>query len=155
MKNLGLIISTAVFLLGAVGIFAVVSTMSQSVKELAEEKVKGQVDVILASANVNNNSALAVPILYYDQKMDDCVDLYSAGTRAAARWRQFEWTKCGYQNSRIEKELVEGELSSEFLPVSINGELVTNRGLGGDSFKRWFNQVDNHSQSSAGTITIT
>ena len=78
VRNLGFIISLLVIVASVVGMIAGVAQMSQSVEELAVEMTKGQADIILASANVENEASVTVPILYYDQKMDDCVDLYSS-----------------------------------------------------------------------------
>lgn len=154
-RKIGLIISILILGLSVAGMTLGVAQMSRSVEELAVETTKGRADVILASANVNDKTAVTVPIIYYDQKMDACVNMYSAATRAAASWRQFEWSECGYQNFALEKELVEGELSDEYLPVASGGEAVVNRGVSGEGFERWFTQVEGLSKSYAGTISLT
>ncbi len=152
VRNLGFIISLLVIGASVVGMIAGVAQMSQSVEELAVEMTKSQADVILASANVENEASVTVPILYYDQKMDDCVDLYSSVAHVADG-RQFEWSECGYQNFVLEEEIVGGELSSEFLPVAVGGEVMTNRGIKYD-FSRWFSQVDGKSKSYGSTINL-
>ena len=95
-RILGIIVSVIILGVSVAGMVVGVARMSRSVEELAEETTKGQADAILASANIKDDASVTVPILYYDQKMDTCVDMYSAGTRAMASWRQFEWSKCGY-----------------------------------------------------------
>lgn len=152
-RNIGFIISLVILGVSVGGMIAGVITMSQSVTELAAESVKGQADAILASANVNDKTSVSVPILYYDQKMDTCVNMYSASTRAAASWRQFEWSECGYQNYAMEKNLVDGGLSSEYLPVVTGGEAVVNRGLS-DGFSRWFSQEAGQSKSYGSTLGL-
>ena len=152
-RILDIIVSVIILGVSVAGMIVGVVQMSRSVEELAEETVKGQADAILASANIKDDASVTVPILYYDQKMDVCTDLYSAATRAAASWRQFEWSKCGYQNFALEKELVEGILSDEYLPVASGGEAVVNRGIR-DGFSRWFAPVDGKSKSYGGTITL-
>ena len=151
-RNLGFIISLLVIVASVVGMIAGVAQMSQSVEELAVEMTKGQADIILASANVENEASVTVPILYYDQKMDDCVDLYSSVAHVADE-RQFEWSECGYQNFGLEEGIVTGELSSEYLPVAAGGEAITNRGIK-NAFSRWFSQVDGKSKSYGSTISL-
>ena len=152
-RNIGFVISLLILAVSIGGMIAGVVVMSRSVEEFAVESVKGQADAILASANVNDKTNVSVPILYYDQKMDTCVNMYSAATRAAASWRQFEWSECGYNNYALEKELVEGELSSEYLPVAVGGEAVVNRGIA-DGFSRWFSQVAGESKSYGSTLGL-
>ena len=153
VKNIGFIISILIIGVSIAGMVVGVARMSQTVEELAVEMTKGQADVILASANVKNEASVTVPILYYDQKMDECVDLYSTVSRAAASWRQFEWSECGYQNFALEKEIVDGELNSDYLPTAIGGEAVVNRGIV-DGFSRWFSQVDGKSRSYGSTLNL-
>lgn len=153
-RNIGFVISIVILFVSMTGMIVGVVKMSQSVEELAVESVKGKAEAILASANVNDKMNVTVPILYYDQKMDTCVNMYSAATRAAASWRQFEWSECGYQNFALEKNIVDGELNSEYLPVATGGEAVVNRGIV-DGFSRWFSQVDGKSKSYGSTLGLT
>lgn len=111
-------------------------------------------DAILASAGVPDESAVSVPILYYDQKMDECVNLYDKNSKEALSKRQFEWAKCGYHNKSLETGLVDFYLDDAYLPVAKGGELLANRGVKGDNFKRWFSQVEGLSMSYAGTIDL-
>lgn len=128
--------------------------LSRTVDELGVEVAKNKADVILASANVNNDTLVTVPILYYDQKMDACADLYDMDANSIINARQFEWQSCGYYDLGIETGLVEPELDAMYLPVALGGELVPNRGMAGESFKRWFNVVDGVSSSYASTIGL-
>lgn len=153
VRNIGFIISILVIGVSIAGMVVGVARMSQSVEELAVEMTKGQADVILASANVKNEASVTVPILYYDQKMDECVDLYSTTSRGLATWRQFEWSECGYQNFINEKDIVDGELDSNYLPSAVGGEALVNRGIV-DGFSRWFSQVDGKSKSYGSTLNL-
>ena len=111
-------------------------------------------NAILASAEVKNDTVVSVPILYYDQVMDECVNLYDGDT-TAIRARQFEWDTCGYHESKLETGLVGAELDAEFLPVGVGGELLSNSGLSGDSFSRWFKSVEGKSKSHASVLSLT
>ena len=137
-----------------VTLLATVFVVSKNVDELSVEVEKNKADVILASANVADQTSVKVPILYYDQRMDECVNLYDMSMQAAVNARQFEWQSCGYYNEEIETGLVEPKLDSMFLPVAVGGEKVPNRGMKNDGFSRWFNAVDGLSYSYAGTIGL-
>jgi len=129
--------------------------LSNTVKDLSVEISRGKADAILASAEIGNAAVVRVPILYYDQVMDECVDLYDARKAQAAGARQFEWASCGYYNSMIETGLTEATLNKEFLPVAVEGagKLLSNRGID-DGFLRWFSTVEGKSKNYAGTIGL-
>ena len=100
---------------------------------------------------------MKVPVLYYSQVADECVNLYdsSAVARAALKNRQFEWTDCGGYYDAVETGLVEWELNDEYLPVAVGGELTTNRGVAGENFRRWFKNVEGVSAAQSGEITLS
>ena len=100
-------------------------------------------------------SAAKVPVLYYIQKADECVNLYDKASRAALKKRQFEWTSCGYYHDKIETGLVEGELSESYLPVAIGGLETSNRGVKGENFARWFKNVEGVSESMSGWFNLS
>ncbi len=100
-------------------------------------------------------SAAKVPVLYYKQKADVCVNLYDRDSRAALKKRQFEWTSCGYYHDEIETGLVEGELDESYLPVAIGGERTSNRGVKGENFTRWFKAVDGLSENAGGEFSLS
>ena len=126
-------------------------SLSGSVKELSVEITKSTANAILASARVTDETVVKVPVLYYDQVMDECTNLYDSNS--SAKIRQFEWASCEYYNSAIETGLTEPVLNDQFLPVAIGGELLPNRGLA-SGFSRWFSAEDGKSKSYAGTIAL-
>ena len=97
---------------------------------------------------------MKVPVLYYLQAADECVNLYDKAARAALKNRQFEWTSCGERHDAIETGLVEWELDSEYLPVAVGGDLTANRGVKGENFRRWFKSVEGISESFGGEIEL-
>ena len=137
--------------LGVFGVGAVVAVLglSNTVEEIADKAVSKTPDAILASAGVSEEKSVSVPVLYYDQKADECVNLYDAGLRKAVYARQFEWTSCGYYNKELEQGLVGFELSEEYLPIATGlGKTTSNRGV---DTEQWFKVVDGKSASYAGT----
>lgn len=145
---LTLIISVAAMAMTLVGI-------SNSVGELDNEIAKNSVDAILAKAEINNSTAIRVPVVYYDQEADKCVDLYNISLQDKLNARQFEWKECGYYNYGLETGIVESELNDKFLPVANGGRLLTNRGVKGDNFERWFGDVDGLSKGYNGFLNLS
>ena len=148
------VVSVATVLLMVFATMAVMQSLGESVAEFREELAKNKADVILAKANLDNDASVSVPILYYDQVADECVDMYDINMQSAVYDRQFEWRECGYYRSEIETGLVEVELDADYLPVAIGGSGTPNRAMGGDNFGRWFNAVEGQSQNYAGTLTL-
>lgn len=128
--------------------------LDNSISELEVELAKTQADAILARVDIQNDTAVAVPILYYDQVMDECTNMYNLQGQVAMRSRQFEWKSCGYYRSEIETGLVETELGADYLPVAVGGNGTPNRGMRGDNFKRWFNVVEGQSKNYASTLRL-
>ena len=128
--------------------------LSTSVRKFSVEIAQRRADVVLASAELDSDTVLSVPILFYDQKMDDCVNLYDMEARAALEARQFEWEKCGYYASERETGMVESELNSQYLPVAVGGRLLPNRGVNQENFIRWFNTVEGVSSNYAGSLSF-
>jgi len=142
-------IALGVFGLGAmVAIFG----MSNTISEIREVSVAKTPDAILASAGVSEEKLVSLPVLYYDQKADECVNLYDANLSDALYVRQFEWESCGYYNQEIEQGLAEFELDDKYMPVATGeGRLTSNRGV---DFDRWFEATDNKSANYAGTLEM-
>ena len=128
--------------------------LSTSVRKFSVEIAQRRADVVLASAELDSDTVLSVPILFYDQKMDDCVNLYDMEAKAALEARQFEWEKCGYYASERETGMVESELNSQYLPVAVGGRLLSNRGINQENFTRWFNAVEGVSDNYAGSLNF-
>ena len=154
-QKTGLIISLSILGLAVLAMIGLVGGVNGAVDDLEVALNENTANAILASAEVKNDTVVSVPILYFDQVMDECVNIYDAGSTAAVRARQFEWGSCGYNESKLETGLVGAELDAEFLPVGIGGELLSNSGMSGDSFERWFNQVEGKSNSYASVLNLT
>lgn len=136
-------VSLAVLAVIVAGVGFTLFSLRGTVSELAVEINRSAADAILAHAEIENESVVTVPILYYDQVADECADLYDLSFRAESR--QFEWASCGYYNAAIEEGLAEMRLDEAYLPVASGaGELVPNRGV---DFRRWFTAVPEVSKS--------
>ena len=151
-KNILIIALVSVLTAGAV-IWTMVG-LSNTVGELSQEMHKNQVDAILASANVDDETMVSVPILYYTQVSDECGNFYDVDAHEMASARQFEWSKCGYTHREVETELVEPVLDADYLPVGVGGNALSNRGLNGEGFKRFFHTVEGKSQARAAEINL-
>lgn len=138
----------AVIMLGA-GMVAAMVGLTNTVHDIAETAISKTPDAILASAGVNEVELVRLPVMYYDQRADECVNIYDLSRKDALEMRQFEWSSCGYHNGQIEQGLVEYELSDEYLPVAVKGKLIPNRGI---DMARWYSTVDEKSISYAGTL---
>ena len=154
-KQTGLIISLSVLFVAVATMGGLVGGVKGAVDDLEVALTENTANAILASAEVKNETVVSVPILYYDQVMDECVNLYELDSMAAVRERQFEWESCGYYDSKLETGLVDAKLNSDYLPVGIAGKLLPNNGLGENGFSRWFNQVDGKSKSYAAILNLT
>lgn len=138
-----LVMIGALAAIGIVVLFGVVGVnLSRTIGDFAVESEKSEAETILANANFENESIVSVPVIFYDQKMDECVNEYDENSRGALKKRQFEWASCGYYYNEIENGLVDSELDEQYLPVAVGGNLVSNRGVEGANFVRWFSRVD-------------
>ncbi len=132
-------------------VFAIVA-LSSNVADIGEALVSETPEAILASAEVNDGKNIALPVAYFDQKADKCVNLYDIETEKALFSRQFEWSSCGYDHKEIERGLVDSRLGEDNLPVGMGGELISNRGIA--DMTRWFKAVDGKSKAYAGTLDM-
>ena len=146
---------------GGVAIFAFVVAMlliifgfSRTVGEIEEGVFEKTPEAILASAGVEEGKEVSLSVAYYDQRQDECVNMYDVNLRAELQARQFEWSGCEYYNKEIEQGLVEFELGEDYLPVAVGGRLTPNRGVSGDNFTRWFKAVDGKSINYAGLLKM-
>ena len=129
--------------------------LSNTVGEVKEAAIARTPDAILASAGLDDGKIVSLPVTYYDQKADECVNVYDAGAKGALAAQQFEWTKCEYYNKDIEQGLVDYYLNEEYLPDALEGgELIANKGIRGDNFEKWFNEVEGQSASYAGVLQL-
>lgn len=135
-----------------IGMMLAVFGLSTTVGEITDKAISKTPDAILASAGVSDEKLVSVPVIYYDQKMDKCVNLVDESSRKELKARQFEWTSCGYYRQEIEQGLVDFELSEDYLPVATGvGELMSNKGIDID---RWFRNVDGKSMSYTGALEM-
>lgn len=121
--------------------------LAGSVSNVNTEISKTKADVMLANADINDETTVAVPILYYDQAQDECVNIYDEGVNSALRARQFEWSKCAYYNKGLEQGIVGPELDENYLPVAVGGKILPNRGVTNEAFARWFSTVEGKSKN--------
>ena len=154
-QKIGQIISISILALTVVAMGGILGGFIGTAQEISATKEDNKVDVILASANINNSTNVSVPILYYDQEKDACLDIYNISMNESVSNRQFEWSDCGYYNSEVEAGMVSSKLDDQYLPVATGGSLLENRGVNGENFKRWFNQVEGKSKSYAGTMNLS
>ena len=70
-----LVMIGALAAIGIVVLFGVVGVnLSRTIGDFAVESEKSEAETILANANVENESIVSVPVIFYDQKMDECVN---------------------------------------------------------------------------------
>jgi anionic cell wall polymer biosynthesis LytR-Cps2A-Psr (LCP) family protein len=91
-QKIGQIISISILALTVVAMGGIMGSFIGTAQEISATKEDNKVDVILASANINNSTNVSVPILYYDQEKDACLDIYNISMNEAVSNRQFEWS---------------------------------------------------------------
>lgn len=143
------VVALVVFLV-ATGL--VITGFSVTVSDIDKVAISRTPEAILASAGVSEEKGLLLPVAYFDQRADECVDLYDPSLGDALEKRQFEWTECGYYNKEIETGLVRYELSNNYYPIAEGGTLMPNRGI--TDFKRWHDEVDGKSASFTGNLRL-
>ena len=126
----------------AIGVFAVamlvgIVALGNSVSNIREAEVAHSPAKLLADAGAKEDKLIALPVTYYDQISDVCVDLYDANKAAEVAERQRGWTECGYTKKQLEQGLAKNELGENGLPVAAKGSLLTNRGV---NFGGWFEE---------------
>lgn len=156
-KRIGGYRKTWIFGVMSVGTFAVVLGLlfwglASTIGNMEHEAVSKAPEAILASAGVSEEREVLLPVSYFDQRSDECVNMYDASRNAALFHRQFGWSSCEYYNKEIERGLVGYELNEEYLPVFTSGKLTSNRGL--SDTKRWFSAVDGKSASYIGALKM-
>lgn len=126
--------------------------LASTIHEVKNEAISREPEAILASAGVSEDREVLLPISYYDQRSDECVNIYDVSKKDILNSRQFEWERCGYYNKEIEKGLVGFELGEDYLPVFSAGGLTPNKGIGAS--QRWFGAVEGKSASYIGAIKM-
>lgn len=143
------IVSLAVFV-GAT--LLIVFAMSKTIAEVREIAVSNSSDILLANAGLKENEGVNLQVSYFDQRADECVNVYDDTQMALLKERQFGWFECGYYNERLEQGMVGFELDEQYLPIAKSGDLITNRGL--FDMSRWFSEVEGKSKAFIGTIRL-
>lgn len=127
--------------------------MTTTLGQIKTEVIARTPEAILASAGLDEEKSVFLPVMYYDQKADECVNMYDAGSKTAFETRQFEWSTCNYHKKALEQGLVGYELSDKFLPVATGaGQLVANKGL--TDFDGWFEALEGKSVAYNGVLKL-
>lgn len=126
--------------------------LSKTVSDIDDATISRTPEAILASAGVAEDKNVFLSVAYFDQRADECVDLYDANAGKAVKDRQFEWSECGYYNKGLEQGIVDYQLSDEYLPVAKGGKLMSNRGV--TDMTRWFDAVEGKSASYTGNLKM-
>ena len=116
----------ALFVFGF-GLVAAIFGLSSAVTEIEEISVSKTPEAILENAGLNEENKVSLSVLYYDQKADECVNLYDLSLKEALENRQFEWSDCGYYYKGIEKGLVEFELNDKYSLLEETGYNILNK----------------------------
>lgn len=135
-----------------VATFFTIFGLSRTVIEMEEVAIEKTPEAILAKAGVEEGRSVALPVIYYDQRADECVNLYDVSLSDALYARQFEWTDCGYNNKQLEQGMVDYYLDDNYLPVAKGGNLTPNRGI--KDMVRWFSTVEGKSFSYSGILEM-
>lgn len=126
---------------------------SSTMNAIDEIAISKSPTAILANAGLSEEKSVYLPVAYYDQKSDECVNMYDLSAKNDLKGRQFEWNSCGYYNKAIEKGLVDYELSEDYLPMATgNGQLTPNQGL--SSFDGWFEAKEGKSVNYTGALKL-
>ncbi len=138
--------------LGVVTALSIIG-MATSVEKISEKSVAKTAEAVLASAGVENGADVSLAVTYFDQKSDECVNLYDFGAEKAISGRQFEWASCGYEYQAVEEGLASYELADTYLPVATGeGKMLANRGV--TDFARWFTAVEGANEKYNRTLTL-
>lgn len=150
----GLVVSVLVLMVSVVAMIMIGGGVPGMVERLALEVSRDPAEAVLTSANVGEGTVVSIPVSYYMQQADECVNMYDLEAREALKARQFEWAECGYYGTNIESGLVEFELNEKHLPVAVGGEDVPNRGISSESFAKWFNAVESENVAYPGALSL-
>ena len=129
-----------------------VFALSRTVEEVREVAISKSPEAILASAGLSEVEGVPLQVSYFDQKADECVDLYDKTKSDILKTRQFGWHNCGYYNKKLEQGMVGFDLDDKYLPVAMGGTLTPNRGL--SDMSRWFTEVEGKSKSYIGAMKL-
>ena len=88
----------------SLGVILAIFGMSNTISEISEKAISKTPDAILASAGVSEEKLVSVPVMYYDQKADECVNLYEASLKGELKTAEKISGKGGGVNSMKEKK---------------------------------------------------
>lgn len=112
-------------------------------------------DIVLAGATPAANSTISLPVTYFTQIADECVNIYDAYSAPLLSSRQFEWSKCGYEKDSLEEGIISATLGEDLLPVvGVGGIKLPNRGISPENFARWFHTIDGVSAEQSDIIKL-
>ncbi len=151
-KNKKIVIGGVIVAIFVIAIITIMALLSGTVTEIMDTTVSKTPDAILASAGIEEGMNVSLPIVYYDQKSDKCVDMYDIGSSSELKKRQFEWSSCDYIRKEIEEGLVESELNDKYELVGKGGNLTPNKGL--SDITRWFSEVEGKSKLYSGVLKM-
>ncbi|MBO7718424.1 fibro-slime domain-containing protein [Candidatus Saccharibacteria bacterium] len=142
----------ATLLIFGLGILLAIAGLSNMVGEVRDNLISKTPNALLASAGLDDGKEVSIAVSYFDQRADECVNLYDAASMNELKTRQFEWTSCGYYNKGLEQGLVEYYLDENYDLIGVGGELMSNRGLA--DLSRWSQSVEGKSQNYFGTLKM-
>ncbi len=146
------VIGGVIIAIFAIAIIFTMTQLSGTVTEIMDTTISKTPDAILASAGIEEGMNVSLPVVYYDQKSDECVDMYDISASNALKKRQFEWSSCDYIRKEVEEGLVESELNDKYELVGKGGNLTPNKGL--PDITRWFSEVEGKSKSYSGVLKM-
>ncbi len=129
-----------------------IGMMSSAIGQMRNAEVAEGVSAVLANKGITDGQDVTLAATYYDQRQDECVDLYGENNGAAVFARQFEWTSCGYTTRGVEAGTVDYYLGTDGLPVGNGGKLLANRGI--SDMERWWKAVAGKSREHAGILRL-
>ena len=105
-QKLKLLTNVALVVFGGLMLLTIFG-LSQTVAEIEEVVSSETPEAILASADIDDGKEISLPVAYFDQKADKCVNLYDVSLKDKLYSRQFEWSSCGYENQEVEQGMVD------------------------------------------------
>lgn len=151
-KSVGKIVLMVTLAVFAVGVFWSLGAMSASLQQMQGAEVSKTASAVLADKGVTDGQDVTLAATFFDQRQDECVDLYGVNNAAAVYGRQFEWTSCGYAAQGVEEGTVDYFLGTDGLPVANGGKLLANRGI--SQMQRWWTAVVGKSSEHTGTLRL-
>ncbi|MBR2709856.1 hypothetical protein IKE72_02125 [Candidatus Saccharibacteria bacterium] len=126
--------------------------MRSSLEEMRSTEISRAPSAVLADKGITDGQDITLATTFYDQRQDECTDIYAANNAAAIYARQYEWTSCGYTAQGSEEGTVDYYLGTDALPVASGGKLLSNRGIA--DMKRWWTAVAGKSREHAGRLKL-